>query len=213
MGKNRISGYIRLAVFLMIVLACSGYMIWNAGTRRAITGIRGPIQEKADGGETLHTAGYAVEVRYLAEYDIEGLVVHRKKYGGDGIGAALAPVDAALAWGEVAENNRKIDFHWRQSGRWYYWRVDDIAELAPVGGEAGLNEQSSNNHLVPANDSIRKKVKKIRRGDHIRIKGYLADIYAEKSDGEVFTWTSSTSRTDQGDGACELIYVTDIEWI
>ncbi len=26
-------------------------------------------------------------------------------------------------------------------------------------------------------------------------------------------WNSSTSRTDTGDGACEIIYVTDVKWL
>lgn len=213
MEKNRVSSIIKLMVFLLILLAGAAYIIWSGGSRRAVAGIREPIQEDAEGSTNMSAAGYSVDVKYLASYDIEGLVVHRKKYGGSGIGASLAPVDAAIAWGSVAENNRKINFHWKQSGRWYYWRVYDISELAPVGREADVNRQSANNHLVPADEIVRKKVKKIRRGDHIRIKGYLVDIHAEKPDGSYFNWRSSTSREDTGDGACELIYVTDIEWL
>lgn len=213
MNKKSVSSTVKLIVFLLIIMAGAGYLIWSGGSRRSVAGIREPVQGDASGGTKMTAAGYSVEVTYLASYDIEGLVVHRKKYGGSGIGASLAPVDLALAWGSVAANNNNINFHWKQSGRWVYWRVYDISDLAPVGGEADVDRQSSNNHIVPANETIRTKVKKVRRGDHIRIKGYLVDIHAEKPDGSYFNWGSSTSRDDTGDGACELIYVTDIEWL
>ena len=54
----------------------------------------------------------------------------------------------------------------------------------------------------------------VRRGDHIRIKGYLVNVDAVKPNGsESYYWHSSTSRTDTGDGACEVIYATEISWV
>jgi hypothetical protein len=85
--------------------------------------------------------------------------------------------------------------------------------LSVVGDETDVNTQIANCHLVPADSSVRRQVKRIHAGDHIRVKGYLVDIYGVKDNGQYFTWTSSTTREDTGDGACELIYVTSVEWL
>ena len=85
--------------------------------------------------------------------------------------------------------------------------------LDPVGGIDGVARQCSNNHLIPADTRVKKAIKKIKKGDHIRITGYLVYIDGKKSDGTTFFWNSSTTRDDDGDGACEVIYVTDVEWL
>ena len=54
-------------------------------------------------------------------------------------------------------------------------------------------------------------------GDQVKIKGKLVDIFAKnigepgKFDPESFEWKSSVTREDTGGGACETIYVEDIE--
>jgi hypothetical protein len=45
-------------------------------------------------------------------------------------------------------------------------------------------------------------------GDHIRLKGVLAE-YSNPNSG--FFRSTSTTRIDTGNGACETIYVTDFE--
>ena len=82
-----------------------------------------------------------------------------------------------------------------------------------VGSVSDINRSSSNNHLVPSDSKIRSKIKKIRTGDHIKIKGYLVSIDGLDEDGNTFYWDSSISRDDTGDGACEVIYVTDVKWL
>ena len=62
-------------------------------------------------------------------------------------------------------------------------------------------------------ESLRAAIKTIKKGDHIRIKGYLVNVDAVNRDMKTFTWHSSTSREDGGGGACEIIYVKDIEWL
>ena len=39
------------------------------------------------------------------------------------------------------------------------------------GGEAGVGMCLSNNHIIPASDEVRWKLKMLRAGDHIRLKG------------------------------------------
>ena len=168
-----------------------------------------PIQGPAEGSLKTEAAGYDITIRYLASYDIKALVVHTHDYNSGDYTSQLAPRDLALAWGPVAEYNNRIDFHWSQSNRWYYWQVNDARELDPVGGTSGVSTHSANNHIVPANAEIRKELMKVKAGDSVELKGYLVDIHGTKDDGSWVSWTSSTSRTDTGDGACEIIYVTE----
>jgi hypothetical protein len=63
--------------------------------------------------------------------------------------------------------------------------------------------QLSNNHLISGDDFIRRQVRKIRIGDQVRVRGYLAG-YSSPGVGKRGT---STTRTDTGDGACETIFV------
>ena len=81
----------------------------------------------------------------------------------------------------------------------------------PVGDVENVERSASNNHIIPADDRIKRTVLKIRRGDRVKLEGYLVDVKAADDKGNTFTWNSSTTRTDTGDGACELIYVTKAE--
>ena len=54
---------------------------------------------------------------------------------------------------------------------------------------------------------IRKKLRKIRIGDQIRVEGWLASYRNLNNGGERGT---SITRDDKGNGACETIYVNDV---
>lgn len=208
--------YKAIAVFAFVfALIClvAARNIYRSGSRNAVAKIRNPIQKEASGGTQLSLNGMNVRISYLYSYDIEALVVSTHDYDGWELGNRLSPRDFALAWGAVAENNSRMDFHWNQSGRWYSWKIDNNAELDKLGGTGRVISQSSNNHIIPADNEIRNKVMAVRRGDHIRLRGFLVNIDGRSTDGSSFNWHTSTTRYDQGDGACEVMYVTDIEWI
>ena len=171
------------------------------------------VQKAVTGGEKKKVGEYDVRITYKYSYELCGLAVSTHNYPGTGIGNRLAPKDVAMAWGDVARNNDKIDFHWSQSGRWYHWSASSNEEIAPVGGITGVNTHSANNHLIAADDDVAGSIKHIKEGDYVVITGYLVDIYAEDDSGRTFTWNSSTSRNDTGDGACEVIYVTEVKWL
>ena len=215
MNKNRsLSEKITEWVFILLLISIPVLLIANSGgTRRAIRGIKEPVQTEASGSDVKNINGYNVTITYKYAYSIEALVLRTKNYGGNTLSSKLAPVDAALAWGDVAAYNDRINFHWNQKNRWYFWRVNSYDELFPVGDSYDVSLQSANNHLIPADEKAEKKVKFIKKGDHIRITGYLVDIYAATTDGKWFTWNSSTTREDTGDGSCEVIYVKDVEWL
>lgn len=202
---------------ILLIVAGVGLVIaagWgNKGKQRAVSGIKDPVQTEAAGQTKMAVDGYDITVKYLYAYDISALVVSTHNYSGLGIGDKLAPRDLALAWGDVAAYNKGIDFHWQQSGRWYSWHVKTDAEAGKVGGIQGITEHSSNNHVMPANAAVKKLIQKIKVGDYVRLKGYLVNIDGSKPDGTSFYWYSSTTRSDSGAHSCEVVYVTEVEWL
>lgn len=204
----------RKIIFLTLLTVIVGVLVYRfiegRGIRRGIKGLGEPVQTEAEGSAKKFISGYEADITFKAGYEIDALVVHTKRYDSK-VSGALAPVDLALAWGKTAEYNDRIDFHWSQSGRYCSWHVDDIDELMPVGDVENVERSASNNHIIPADDRIKRTVLKIRRGDRVKLEGYLVDVKAADDKGNTFTWNSSTTRTDTGDGACELIYVTKAE--
>jgi len=71
---------------------------------------------------------------------------------------------------------------------------------------------ASNNHVLPATEEVAQKIKSVLRGDQIRLQGYLANYAVQDAQGtKLYTRKTSTTRNDKGNGACEIVYVTDIE--
>jgi hypothetical protein len=66
----------------------------------------------------------------------------------------------------------------------------------------------SNNHLLCVDPLLRRRVGRVRPGDQVRVKGYLAS-YAQPANQ--FSRGTSTVRDDVGDGACETVYVTEFQ--
>lgn len=208
---------IRWKLWLLVIaiaVALGGYawyLINNVGYRNSIPGLEPPTQSETFGGVQKNVDGYSVEISFKYTYSLDALVVSTKEYDGSGLADKLSPVDLGLAWGDVAANNEKVDFHWEQRGRWIYWQLDSYSDLMTVGGEQNIECQVSNNHIIPATKDVKKQALKIRRGDRVRLEGYLVDVSAQRSDGAWFEWDSSTTREDTGDGACEVFYVTKVE--
>ncbi|MFP6837265.1 MAG: hypothetical protein VB948_14300, partial [Pseudomonadales bacterium] len=65
----------------------------------------------------------------------------------------------------------------------------------------------SNNHLITDDGYLRDLIDNVQIGDQIRLQGWLASY--GNDDG--FHRGTSTTRTDEGNGACETIYVTDFD--
>lgn len=61
-------------------------------------------------------------------------------------------------------------------------------------------------HMIPANDEIKSRLKKVRVGQVVALSGYLVRV--QGADG--WHWNSSMTRRDSGDGACEVVWVKDI---
>jgi hypothetical protein len=148
---------------------------------------------------------YRVEPEYA--YDITGMIVSYRHHDNNSRMHALANdhlnmLDVCVIWGDNLANERlhKIDF-------WNGIFTCNVKTRDPQAWDAFNMDQLSNNHLISDDDFVRRQVRKIRIGDQIRVRGYLASY----SSGGSYKRGTSTTRTDTGDGACETIYVEDFE--
>jgi hypothetical protein len=62
-------------------------------------------------------------------------------------------------------------------------------------------------HMIGATDVIERKLKSVRAGQIVKLSGYLVE--ARGADGWI--WRSSLTRDDTGAGACELVWVTELD--
>ena len=149
---------------------------------------------------------YRVRPQY--DYDITGMVVsfrhHKQEYSRMHARAKdhLNMLDLCVIWGDNPHNERlnKISF-------WNGIFTCNVKTRDQQAWDAFNMDQLSNNHLLSDDEFIRGQVKKIRIGDQIRVRGYLASY----SSAGISERGTSTTRTDTGDGACETIYVEDFE--
>ncbi|MDY6945622.1 MAG: hypothetical protein SXG53_07880 [Pseudomonadota bacterium] len=137
----------------------------------------------------------------LAEFDVEARVLSVEKYRTDG-GARLSPIDFALGWGPMSDSAVLEHFRIRQGGRFFSVYPDEQAIDLKT---AMLN--ASNMHLIPADGALKDRLAGVRIGNIVRLRGKLVSAVGPNN----FTWSSSLTRADTGNGACELFYVESIE--
>ncbi|OGX07217.1 MAG: hypothetical protein A2Y03_08580 [Omnitrophica WOR_2 bacterium GWF2_38_59] len=139
-----------------------------------------------------------VSISLLAEFSLDAMVLSKQRYyfGRD---AELAPYDLALGWGPMSNPEVIKDIRISQGNRWYTYRY----KIPPPIPHREISYHSSNMHLVAATKEVAEEIKNVRWGDIIHMEGYLINITGD--DG--WYWNSSLSRSDTGDGACELIWV------
>ena len=216
MGKvQKINGYIFLTLLLILIITFyTRNNIRNVGGIAAET-LNQPVQEEiTDAGEIeFEKDGYLWQATPVYDYEISGLVVGRRDYQIFSIDeyTSLFPIDLGMIWGSNAANkayqDKRIKF--KQDSRWCWvrWSGDAVFNL----------NEFSNNHLFTEKKHLVDDVKRIYRGDQLTIKGKLVNIIAiPLEDNGVsaqneLTWITSTTRMDDGAGACEIIYVEEIE--
>ena len=136
----------------------------------------------------------------LAEFEATAVILHLKRYH-SGRESDLSPVDLALGWGPMSDQSIIDRLEISQSRRWYEYK----AKVLPLPHKV-ISSSSSNMHMIPANGEIRKRLLAVRQGELISLGGYLVGV---QEDGR-WIWFSSLSRTDSGDGACEIVWVEDV---
>ncbi len=185
------SGVFLLAFFI--------YSDWPITHEPGVIAPNAPVQQPPKEGMMFMHEDYVIQP--LATFEVHARVLSRKRYL-LGRETELAPIDLALGWGQMSDEQILSNFSISQSNRWYWWRANPL----PIAKHEVIRS-SANMHLVPADDHVLRQIKRVRKGSLVKFKGYL--IEARGEDG--WLWRSSTSREDSGNKACELVFVQDFE--
>lgn len=167
-----------------------------------------PIQKlinKPEFSVNIDDRDYFVKPEY--EYEIYGMVVSYRVHNSDtgahlDWGDHLNVADYCVVWSDNVFEARlkEMDFRNQEWTCYYSWPNREV-------GDSFNGNMLSNNHLITEKSAIRDVIENIGIGDQIRIKGWLSSYRST----DRFIRGTSTVRTDTGNGACETIYVNDIE--
>lgn len=139
-----------------------------------------------------------------ASYEITARVMSKKRYH-DGWGAKIGPYDFVLAWGKLTQPGMNKFIKYSQMRRFYFYKCTWNCPLT----QEYISSHSANTHLIPANDNITKVLKIIKKGNVIKLWGFLINVEGTYKEGQV-NWRTSTTREDTGNGACEVMYVEKV---
>lgn len=190
-----------------VALALAAWGGWNAWTHRELVQPAGvlveeaPLQEPVSGEQAAPFSYRDYRLTPLAEFSLEARVLSTESYRFDRL-AGLVPVDVGVGWGPMSDSAVLAQIDISQSGRFMHWRYERL----PIS-ERALIESASNMHLIPATPLIQRRIAALRRGQLISLRGRLVEAIAPNG----MQIRSSLRRDDTGGGACEVIWVEDLE--
>lgn len=157
-----------------------------------------PEQIAMSSDEQVDYGDYKLKV--LARFSLDARILHRKVYGYDRE-SKLVPVDLAVGWGPMSDQAVLDRLKITQSMRFYWYEY----QLPPPIPREQIVSHSTNLHVIPATPAVASFCKSLRQGELVHLEGELV----EATGPEIAAWRSSLSRTDSGNGACELMLVED----
>ncbi len=143
--------------------------------------------------------GYTIEPQQ--PYRMEARVLARKEYSSDRE-SDLSPLDLALGWGPMARPDVLARIDIRQRSRFYRWQTAEF----PIP-RRDIETNSANVHIIPATPGVRERLDDIAPDMNVRLTGVLVNVQAD--DG--WRWQSSLTFEDTGRGACELLWLEQID--
>jgi hypothetical protein len=195
----------RLVIVALAVAAYGGWHWWThdrpVHRPAGIVASDEPLQIDLEPPQRFEAKGYTFVKR--AKFDITARLLRKEIYRVDG-SAGLASVDLGVGWGPLSDSAMLDGLTFSQMGRFFYWqpRNADFPLSKPV-----LISHMAQMHMIPANKDIESRLKKLRPGQIVTASGYLVDVRGPGG----FAWNTSLSRTDTGDGACELFWVEALD--
>jgi len=204
---------------LVVVLAVFVYAYFSHDSLRIIDDIHpalksAPRQEAVEGirpANLVHD-GYNLVLLPRFEYEISGLIVSRDDYTMFGLSRSnIFQQDLCVMWG----SNVGRGIH-RVPGATFEHAGNTCYAKLPCGARF-RSKELSNNHILLTDNDLESDFESLRRGDQIRIKGYLVDVMAQPVEGHPSgrairqRLKTSISRSDKGAGACEILHATGIE--
>jgi hypothetical protein len=137
------------------------------------------------------------QITPLARFELRARVLSTERYRFDRA-SQLSPVDFALGWGPMSDSRILGAFTIQQRDRWYFWSSANL----PIFADQVISH-SANMHMIPSNELVARRLLSVRPGQLVELRGQL--IRADDKNG--WHWVSSLSRTDTGDGSCEVVWV------
>jgi hypothetical protein len=205
MKRRLFAWFVLINLLLCFLSGCERPKITGLETDQIDTS-RDPVQTpyRSDESFTREVKSGHFTITPVAEYKISGIVVGKETYS-SGWGGKISPADLAIAWGKLAEFGSERHVTYRQGNRWYSY------QYKPGGpfDSFYIISHSSNNHLIPASENVRRAIKTIREKEKVVLEGFLVNIKGTYK-GRPVTWNTSLSRADTGNGSCELLYVSKL---
>jgi hypothetical protein len=194
-----------LGSFFVVILAWAGY----AYLHRPITYPPGVLVSSEPMQENFPESAPPIEygkfhLKPLAQFVLDARLLHRKIYRWDRQ-AALAQVDLAVGWGPMSDQAVLDRLDITQSMRFFWYEY----QLPPPIPKEEIVCHGTNLHIIPSTAAIASLCKSVRIGSLIHVSGRLV----EATGPDIGTWRSSLSRTDSGNGACELVWVEELSTV
>jgi hypothetical protein len=196
--------WVILFLFLLLLLAegCIDIPVTPSDTGEQIDTSQGPIQTPYQGEPIiLKTREREVTLVPVATYETHVLVVSTTSYTDED--SDISPLDFCVVWSNLSQDYYLEYATFTQTNRAC---ICTYEAGSPVDDPFVLTA-FVNIHLIPSSQDILTALHTIRKGQKIILEGYLVNIYYK---GALYIETS-TSLTDEGTGACEILYVTRIQ--
>jgi len=149
---------------------------------------------------------YRIQPRYAYELNAIVVSLHHSDTWWDYAHKASSDhvniMDLCVAWGDTVRSGAYRDASFSNNQWECHWSYSSERAMKQFN-----NAQVSNNHIVTDDPSVAKAMRKIQIGDQIRLRGYLVDYTTFKDGRPLGTRVSSETRTDSGNGACEVLYI------
>lgn len=189
---------------LLFLLSLAAFVYFRNAAAQPITRPPGvlcplaPFQSTQELPQAFGHKGYRIQP--LARFALEARVLGKRLYRHDR-GARLAPVDLALGWGRMSDSRVLEKISISQSNRFYFWYTAN----PPIPLEE-IALSSANMHMIPATSDLEQRLVQLKAGNIVRLRGYLVRVSGPGG----FFWQSSLTRSDTGNGACELVWVEEL---
>jgi hypothetical protein len=155
---------------------------------------------------------YRIQPRYSYELNAVVVSLHHSDtwwdYAHREWGDHVNVMDLCVVWGDSVRSGAYRDVSFGNSQWECHWSYRSERAM-----KFFRNDQAANNHIVTDDPAIAKALRNIKVGDQVRLRGYLVDYATLRGGREMGRRVSSETRTDSGPGACEVLYVDELDTI
>lgn len=207
-GKKSLAQH-SLSIAILVTLLLYVLSIWQKNSLPESSAIikssfRDPIQLKTTKSPfSFFYRGENYDVEPVANYELWGLVVTKNNINSWAdimhTDASVDIKDICVIWGENVAGSDYHDVSFSSGDFTCYFQYPYMTVFD--------HDKISNNHLLSDNEFVREKIRNAKIGDQIHIKGMLVN-YSPRSNPN-WKRTTSTVRTDTGNGACEVLFVNE----